>query len=628
MSLIRHYPIPSEKEFPKHNALNSGKAAKILQLWKVRRRDKIAAQERSFDLIAHVFVDAENISPAVTFKVVEYFGREHTITKVDIIAKEDTLPYRYRALDEKLYRVQNCFYGKNSADTWLCIEIVRAIIDEPDLELIIIVSSDKDFLPAIKFAVDFEKKVFVVSNGAGHRALAEQLRSLQVDSDSVELKDFRLKFGDVPTKLEKFLPRLTFYTKKFFFDREERIKFILVRQGSQILEVPFVAGMNLYTFGRVLHELNILTGNDSVRNFVAQNFLKIFRNKVYFRTEAEISVPTPAEQVERFFIEHADDVRKVFIKHNGKFFEVSFVDGMPLEIFGQMLRDKKIIGKGASPAQTAMNSLLDVHDGKVFLHAEENLDVAYENTIKDIGEYFGRHEAELRKIFIKHNQKIFEVPFVDGMPLELFGKLLREKNIIGKSTSATNVAKKSFLDVRDGKIFLCDEDRLNELYAEATGNLDNYFAQQVDVKKIFVKHNGKLFEIPFVDGMPLELFGKLLRERKIIGKNSSAVKVAASSLLEVHDERVYLLDERELAAAQEDLESNVDSYLNEHALEIDSVLIRYGGKEFSIPFVDGMPLKIFGTLLRERKIIDRKIYPEDVAVDNGFVVRDNIIFLP
>lgn len=579
-------------------------------------------------MIAHVFVDAENISPAVTFKVVEYFGREHTITKVDIIAKEDTLPYRYRALDEKLYHVQNCFYGKNSADTWLCIEIVRAIIDEPDLELIIIVSSDKDFLPAIKFAVDFEKKVFVVSNGAGHRALAEQLRSLQVDSDSVELKDFRLKFGDVPTKLEKFLPRLTFYTKKFFFDREERIKFILVKQGSQLLEVPFVAGMNIYTFGRVLHELNILTGNDSVKNFVAQNFLKIFRNKVYFRTEAEISVPTPAEQVERFFIEHADDVRKVFIKHNGKMFEVFFVDGMPLELFGQMLRDKKIIGKGASPAQTAMNSLLDVRDGKVFLHAEENLDVAYERTIKDVGEYFERHAAELRKVFIKHNQKIFEVPFVDGIPLELFGKLLREKNIIGKSTSATNVAKKSFLDVRDGKIFLCDEDRLNELYAEATGNLDNYFAQQVDVKKIFVKHNGKLFEIPFVDGMPLELFGKLLRERKIIGKNSSAVKVAASSLLEVHDERVYLLDERELAAAQEDLESNVDRYLNEHALEIDSVLIRYGGKEFSIPFVDGMPLKIFGTLLRERKIIDRKIYPEDVAVDNGFIVRDNIIFLP
>ncbi|MBE8951457.1 MAG: hypothetical protein SR3Q1_12860, partial [Quinella sp. 3Q1] len=57
-------------------------------------------------MIAHVFVDAENIPPSVTFKVVEYFGKEHTITRVDIVAKEDTLPYRYRNLDEKIYRVQ------------------------------------------------------------------------------------------------------------------------------------------------------------------------------------------------------------------------------------------------------------------------------------------------------------------------------------------------------------------------------------------------------------------------------------------------------------------------------------------------------------------------------------------
>ncbi|MBQ9496061.1 MAG: NYN domain-containing protein, partial [Selenomonadaceae bacterium] len=101
-------------------------------------------------MIAHVFVDAENIPPSVTFKVVEHFGQEHTITRVDIVAKKDTMPYKYRGLDKNIYRVQNCFYGKNSADTWLCMEMVRAIIDEPDLELIIIVSSDKDFLPAIK----------------------------------------------------------------------------------------------------------------------------------------------------------------------------------------------------------------------------------------------------------------------------------------------------------------------------------------------------------------------------------------------------------------------------------------------------------------------------------------------
>ena len=576
-------------------------------------------------MIAHVFVDAENISPAVTFKVVEYFGKEHTITKVDIIAKEDTLPARYRTLNKNLYRVQNCFYGKNSADTWLCMEMVRAIIDEPDLELIIIVSSDKDFLAAIKFAVDFDKKVFVVSSGAGHRSLAEQLRTLRVD-DAVELKDYRFKFGEVPLKLEKFLPLLSFDTKKFLFDREERIKFILVKKGAQLFEVPFVPGMTAYTFGRVLRELNILSRGEPVRDFVAQNFLKLSRDRVYFRTEAEISVPTPAERVELFFLEHAAAVRTVFVKHNEKISEVPFVDGMPLGIFGQMLREKKIIGKSAATSAVAINSLLDVRDDKVFLHAEENLDAAYDLTIKDVGEYFDRHAAE-RTVFVKHAQKIFEVPFVDGMPLTLFEKLLRERNIIGKSVSAASVAQKSLLDVHDGRVFLCGEDRLEELYAEATGNLDAYFAQRPDAKKIFVNHNGSLFEISFVDGMPLTLFEKVLHERNVIGKNSSAVKVAGNSLLEIRDGRVYLLDERTLEAAQDDLESSVDGFLNAHALEIRTATINHGGEDFSIPFVDGMPVKIFGKLLRERKIIDRKTAPEDVAAANELTIRDGKIFL-
>ena len=490
-------------------------------------------------MIAHVFVDAENISPAVTFKVVEHFGKEHTITKVDIIAKEDTLPYRYRALDKKLYRVQNCFYGKNSADTWLCIEIVRAIIDEPELELIIIVSSDKDFLPVIKFSVDFEKKVFVVSSGFSHKSLAEQLRLLRVPPEAVELKDFRLKF-DVPFKLEKFLPMMSFDTKKFFFDRENQIKFILVKHDAQLFEVPFVAGMNSYVFGRVLRELNILGKRDSVREFVAQNFLKLTRNKIYFRTEAEISIPTPAEQIEKFFIEHAAQIRKIFVKHNEKLYEVPFVDGMPLGIFGQMLREKKIIGKNTSTSAVAVNSLLAVRDEKVFLNAEENLDAAYDLTIKDTGEYFSRHAEQIGKIFVKHAQKFYDLPFVDGMPLSLFEKHLREQNIIGKSVSAASVAQKSLLDVRDG--------------------------------------------------------------------------------------RVWLIDERELEAAQDDLENNVDNYLNANALDIRTAVISHGGENFSIPFVDGMPAKIFGKLLRERKIIDRKTLPEEIAADNGFAIRDGKIF--
>ena len=405
-------------------------------------------------MIAHVFVDAENISPAVTFKVVEYFGKAHTVTKVDIIAKEDSLPFRYRDLDEKLYRVQNCFYGKNSADTWLCIEIVRAIIDEPDLELIIIVSGDKDFLPAIKFAVDFEKKVVVVSNGAGHKTLTEQLRALHVSPDAVELKDYRLHFAATTPALEKFLPQMSFFLKKYFFDREDRIKFILVKRGAQIVEVPFIRGMGSNIFRRLLIDLNVIGKGDSVKNFIARNFLKLAHDRVFFRSEAELALPSPAEQVENFFADNAADVRKIFVKHGGKLFEVPFVDGMPLGVFGQMLREKNIIGKNTPTTAVATNSLLDVRDDKIFLCDEDTLADAYERTISDADEYFDFHADKLTSVFVRHNGDAVEVPFVDGMPLALFAKLLREMNIIAGKTDPAGVAERSGLLVRDGNIFL------------------------------------------------------------------------------------------------------------------------------------------------------------------------------
>ncbi|MBR4153292.1 MAG: NYN domain-containing protein [Selenomonadaceae bacterium] len=579
-------------------------------------------------MIAHVFVDAENIPPSVTFKVVEHFGREHTITRVDIVAKEDALPYKYRNLDEKIYRVQNCFYGKNSADTWLCFEMVRAIIDEPDLELIIIISSDKDFLPAIKFATDFEKKVFIVSNGAGHKTLTEQMKILDINPALVELKDFRLKFVDVPLKLEKFLPHFGFDIKKFFFDHEDKIKFIFVKRGEKVFEVPFVAGMTTYVFRRVLCELNILGKGASIKNFIAENYLKLIRNRIYFHSEAEISIPTAAELVEEYFIEHAAETCKIFIKHNNKLSEIPFVNGMPFKIFGHLLQERKIIGKAASPAQTAEKNLLKIVDGQIFLRNEEEQETAYGGTIENVDEYFDFHAAELKKIFIKHNGKMFEIPFVEGISIELFGKLLREKNIIGKSASATSIAKKNFLDVRDGKIYLCDEERLSELYAESTGNLDDYFRQNEDKAiKIFVKYNGDIFEIPFVNGMLLTLFEKLLRDRKIIGRNSSAIKVAAQSLLDVRDERIFLYSEEALENIQNDSLINVDDYLNKNALDIRNLLINHNGKTFSIPFVNGMPIEIFGKILRERKVIDASAFPEEVIANNFLTISDGKIFI-
>ena len=578
-------------------------------------------------MIAHVFVDAENIPPSVTFNVVEYFGREYTITRVDIVAKEDTLPSQYRNLNKKLYRVQNCFYGKNSADTWLCMEIVRAIIDEPALELVIIVSSDKDFLPAIKFAVDFGKKVLVISNGDGHRILFAQLQILGVNPADVELKDYRLKFG-APGKLEKFLTMMKFEMKRFFLERERQVKYILLKRGEFFFEAPFVNGMSFSTFTRMVHDLSILPHTGDVREFIAENFLKATRNRVYFQTESEISAPTTAERIDQYFAEHAAEKIRIFIKHNGNLFEIPFVDGMPLETFGKILRERKIIGKNASIALTAANSLLKVSGGQVFLCSEEEQLELYGRTIKDVNEYLDFYAADVKKILIKAANRQFEVPFVNGISLEMFGKLLRERAIIGKNVAPSSIAKKNFLDVQDGKVFLCDEERLIELSAEVAGEFAPYFDYHADETiKIFVKHNAELYEIPFVNGMPLNLFGELLRSKQIIGRTASVKKIAAQSLLEVRDERVYLLPEDEMDAALDDLTVSVDGFFNANALKIISVSIWYDGKEFDLPFVEGMPLKVFGKLLRERKIIDRKTPPEEVLAGNRLELRGDRIVI-
>lgn len=570
---------------------------------------------------AHVFVDAENVSPDVTFRVVEFFGREHAITKVDIIAKEDTLSFKYRNLDPKIFRVQNCFYGKNSADTWMCIEIVRAIIDEPELELLIIISSDKDFLPAIKFAADFDKKIFIVSNGVTHKNLTAHMQTLGIHPTAVELKDFRCGFDEPSQKLSPFLSQFYYDTQKFFLAHRDEVRMILIRRTSgKICEVPFVEGMSVDIFRRELRELRIFGPKRSIYNFCAQNFLKVVDEKVYFLSEEEILPPvTQIETVDKFLARRAADVRKIFVKHAEKIFEIPFADGMPLEIFGKLLRERKIIGKTFPPMKVAEKSLLNVRDGKVFLPTEDELEKICDAQEDNVDKFFLDNAADIRKVFVKQGQKIFEIPFVDGMSLELFGKLLRGQKIISATGNPAKIAEKSLLNVRRGKVFLPTEDELEKNYDELSAE-EKFFAEHAeDVKKISVKHAGKTLELPFVDGMPLEIFGEMVSQRKIAGRAASIKKFAEKNSFVIGDGKVYLQPEK----LTFDNSSAVDDYLNEHALTIRTAQISHGGQKFSIPFVEGMPTQIFGKLLRAQKITAE---PVTVAKENSFVVRGEKIF--
>jgi len=540
-------------------SINSAKHEKILRCRKFVAVIKSAQdfKKGQIELIAHVFVDAENVPPDVTFRVVDYFGKEHKITQVDIVGKEESLPYKYRDLDCQLFRVQNCFYGKNTADTWICMEMVRAIIDEPDLELIIIISSDKDFLPAIKFAVDFEKKIFIVSNGTGHKNLKAQLQKLRVPLEFVELKDFRCAFDETSQRLARFLPLLWYDSQKILFENADKLKFIFLRKNNgKICEVPFVEGINVNDFRQMLRELKVFVPKTSIYSFCARNFLKVKDERVYFLNEEEILPPiTEIETVDKFLSRNALDVIKIFIKHGEKLFEIPFVNGMPLDLFGKLLRQKKIIGKTVSAAKVAEKSLLIVRNEKIYLRGESELEKICSRMTDNVDQFFYEHLQEIKKIFVTHGQKVFEVPFVNGMPLDIFGKLLRGKKIIGSTASPKAIAEKSLLAVKGGKVYLRDEADLEKVFEAKLSDVDKFFYEHAsELRTIFIKTPKKIFEMPFVDGMSFELFSEMLGKKNIAGRPSAVKNVAAQSLLAIRDGKVYLLQEEELETAYAELE--------------------------------------------------------------------------
>ena len=140
---------------------------------------------------AQIFIDADNVKPEIGFKAIEKFSKKYVIAGVDIIGNETTLSSKYIEASDR-YNIKNCFYGKNSADTWLCTEIAKTIFENPAVDVIIIVSSDRDFLAAIKLVTDQKKKVILVSEGSGHKNLKALFYDLRINPDFVELVDVLL----------------------------------------------------------------------------------------------------------------------------------------------------------------------------------------------------------------------------------------------------------------------------------------------------------------------------------------------------------------------------------------------------------------------------------------------------
>ena len=360
---------------------------------------------------AHVFIDAENIPPEIGFRTVAKFRRDYTICRADIIGKRDTLSAKYLSAGTP-YHFQNCYYGKNCADTWLCVEIAKTIFQEPDIEAIIIVSSDRDFLPAIKLAVEKKKIIILVSNGEGHKNFQRLLRELKINLDDVQLVDYRdgLELTETSTKkkkrsladlmkdatptfidaqeskLKKFYQRMLPATESFFRKREDQVKFVFIKYANQNVEIPFIDGMNLATFTNILRELRITNKKTNIDSLLARNLLYVKGRKVYQSqldekiaevVEESQKTTSPfdnlSEHIVEYFTANNSKVKIIFVKRGEEILEVPFIEGMSEQLFLQMMLEKKVIEKDSDLEKVLKESFLKNSGAKIYFNfAEEN----------------------------------------------------------------------------------------------------------------------------------------------------------------------------------------------------------------------------------------------------------------
>lgn len=235
----------------------------------------------------HVFIDAENMPPKVALEAYDFLKSEHNVYQCDVIGKWNTLPLMYKNRRSKTFKIQNCDFGKNSADLWLTVGIARAIYEEPYLELIAICSNDRDFAPVISLAVENGKQVLLLVMESQYTGIDDTLTKMKINRDFVTLG---LLKDEVPPFVRININQLPYRLRSFFYDNY-MINAIFVKRGDQFVELPFVDGMRWNIFVHMMRHCSIW--NKKVKTTVMLKELnnlglKLIDNKVWYQTEEEM----------------------------------------------------------------------------------------------------------------------------------------------------------------------------------------------------------------------------------------------------------------------------------------------------------------------------------------------------
>ena len=202
----------------------------------------------------------------------------------------------------------------------------------------------------------------------------------------------------------------------------------------------------------------------------------------------------------------------------------------------------KIIPNSKTLQKIIEENSLQLIGTQIFLNPK-NPD-AEKNNFDDVIDYFTEYAAETKNIFIKSNGNLHEIPFVNGISFDIFSRLLKGYEISDDAEEIKKIIAESFLDLRDNKIYFHSEENISadfefDLQELSEQSLEFLKENEDNLKIISVIQGTRQGKIPFVEGIPVNIFAPMLRELKILGKNAKVQKFLANNKFTVKDNLVY-----------------------------------------------------------------------------------------
>ena len=226
-----------------------------------------------------VFVDAENISK----KLFKKFHKQHPDEHYMIFGKKSSIGNFY--LECNSVEFINCFYSKNSADTFMTAYIVYSLFNK-FISKYYILTHDSDLSIAVKMLTDNDKEVVIACEKG------KKIKNLKEIGANLSLISFE-EYDVTSTAIANYFIRVSrTHENSYIYDSCPNRAWFKCINGA-IVESPFKDGMPLTSLKKLLLPYRKLFGVGSEwswKDLVLNCYLDVRNDKVFWLSEEVLNV--------------------------------------------------------------------------------------------------------------------------------------------------------------------------------------------------------------------------------------------------------------------------------------------------------------------------------------------------